>query len=160
MTKEIPLNLHLVGTDTGHGGATVYDADILQWSEHQAELLRRVAMGEAVNETPDWANIVEEIESVGSEQLHAVTSLLVQALAHMLKAEAWPLSSEVPHWQAEARRFRGDAADRFSPSMRQRISVDRIYARALRAMPDVIDGQAPLPVPAVCTVTLDELLSE
>jgi hypothetical protein len=28
---------------------------------------------------------------VGREQLHAVGSLLVQALAHMLKASAWPL---------------------------------------------------------------------
>jgi len=28
---------------------------------------------------------------VGREQLHAVASLLVQALVHTLKAEAWPL---------------------------------------------------------------------
>jgi hypothetical protein len=138
----------------------LYDADILIWSERQAELLRRVAIGAAVNEAPDWPNIIEEIESVGSEQLHAVTSLLVQALTHMLKAEAWPLSREVPHWQAEARRFRGDAADRFAPSMRQRIDLVRLYRRALLAMPDTIDGQAPLPVPDVCPVTLDELLQQ
>jgi hypothetical protein len=79
-------------------------------------------------------------------------------LTHMLKAEAWPLSRAVPHWQAEARRFRGDAADRFAPSMRQRIDLVRLYRRALLAMPDTIDGQAPLPVPDVCPVTLDELL--
>jgi hypothetical protein len=138
----------------------LYDTDILVWSERQAELLRRVAAGEPVNEPPDWPNIIEEVESVGSEQLHAVTSLLVQALTHMLKAEAWPLSREVPHWQAEARRFRGDAADRFAPSMRQRIDLGRLYRRALRAMPDTIDGQAPLPVPESCPVTLDELLAE
>jgi hypothetical protein len=75
-----------------------YDTDILLWSEHQAALLRRRAAGELVNESElDWPNLAEEIESVGSEQLHAVTSLLVQALTHMLKAEAWPLSTEVPH---------------------------------------------------------------
>jgi Domain of unknown function DUF29 len=79
-----------------------YETDILLWSERQAELLRRRAAGELVNEAAlDWPNIAEEIESVGNEQLHAVTSLLVQALTHMLKAEAWPLSHEVPHWQAE-----------------------------------------------------------
>jgi hypothetical protein len=49
----------------------------------------------------------------------------------MLKAEAWPLSREVPHWQAEARRFRGDAADRFAPSMCQRIDLARLYRRTL-----------------------------
>jgi hypothetical protein len=137
-----------------------YDSDILLWSERQRDLLRRVAAGEPANEAPDWPNIIEEIESVGNEQLHAVTSLLVQALTHMLKAEAWPLSREVPHWQAEARRFRGDAADRFAPSMRQRIDLARLYRRALRAVPETIDGQLPLPMPEVCPVTLDVLLGE
>jgi hypothetical protein len=138
-----------------------YDTDILLWSERQADLLRRRAAGALVNETElDWPNIAEEIESVGNEQLHAVTSLLVQALTHMLKAEAWPLSREVPHWQAEARRFRGDAADRFAPSMRQRINLAKLYRRALRAVPETIDGQPPLPMSEVCTVTLEELLSD
>jgi hypothetical protein len=138
-----------------------YDIDVLLWSERQADLLRRRAAGELVNDSDlDWPNIAEEIEAVGSEQLHAVTSLLTQALLHMLKAEAWPLSREVPHWQAEARRFRDDAADRFAPSMRQRIDIAKIYRRALRAMPDSIDGQPPLPVPGECPVTLDELLAE
>jgi hypothetical protein len=138
-----------------------YDTDILLWSERQAELLRRRPAGELVNEAAlDWPNIAEEIESVGNEQLHALTSLLVQALTHMLKAEAWPLSREVPHWQAEARRFRGDAADRFAPSMRQRIDLAKLHRRALRAVPETIDGQPPLPMSEVCTVTLDELLSD
>jgi hypothetical protein len=138
----------------------LYDTDILLWSERQRDLLRRVAAGEPVNEAPDWPNIIEEIESVGSEQLHAVVSLLRQALIHMLKAEAWPLSREVPHWQAEARQFRIDAADRYAPSMRQRIDIDRIYRQALRGLPETIDGQPALPVPEGCPVTLDELLAE
>lgn len=70
-----------------------YDTDILLWSEHQAELLRRIA------------------------------------------------------------------ADAFSPSMRQRIDMADLYRRALRAMPDSIDGQPPLPVPDACPVSLDELLA-
>jgi hypothetical protein len=58
----------------------LYDADILEWSERQAALLRRVAAGERVNDTaPDWPNIIEEIESVGRSQLSAVRSLLTQA---------------------------------------------------------------------------------
>ena len=101
----------------------LYDTDILEWSGRQAELLRRVAAGEPVNEAPDWPNIIEEIESVGSEQRHAVESLLLRALVHMLKAQAWPLSPEVPHWQAEARLFRAQARRRFVPSMRDRIDA-------------------------------------
>jgi len=44
--------------------------------------------------------------------------------------------------------------------MRQRIDMTKIYRRALRAMPESIDGEEPLPVPPDCPVTLDELLSE
>ena len=80
-----------------------YDTDIVEWSEHQAELLRRLAAGERINDQIDWQNVIEEIESVGNEQRHAVESLLLQALLLRLKAEAWPLSRDVPHWHSEAR---------------------------------------------------------
>jgi len=117
----------------------LYDADILEWSEHQARLLRQHAAGvvakvppaqpveggggEASNEAPDWPNIVEEITSLGRSQLHAVESLLVQALLHDLKCEAWPLAREVPHWRAEARGFRRDARRIYTPSMRYYVAA-------------------------------------
>jgi hypothetical protein len=137
----------------------LYEDDILLWSEQQAALLRRLAAGERVNDQVDWENVVEEIESVGNEQLHAVQSLLRQALIHMLKAEAWPLSRDAPAWRADAINFRAQAADRFAPSMRQRISLERLYRQALRAVPETNDGELPLPLREVCRVTLDELLS-
>ena len=139
---------------------TEYDTDILIWSERQADLLRRVAAGERINDQVDWKNVIEEIESVGNEQRHAVESLLLRALLHMLKAEAWPLARDVPHWHSEARVFRAQAANRFTPSMRQRLDLDRIYRQALRALPETIDDQPPLPVPEGCPVTLDELLAD
>ena len=86
----------------------LYDADVFEWSQRQAALLRRRAAGELVNDAElDWPNIAEEIESVGNSELRAVRSLLVQALLHDLKAEAWPLSPYVPGWRAEARGFPG-----------------------------------------------------
>ena len=117
----------------------LYDEDILTWSERQAELLRRLASGERVNDQVDWENVIEEVESVGSEQLHAVQSLLRQALIHMLKAEAWPLYRDAPTWRADAIDFRQQAADRFAPSMAQRIDVARLYRQARRAARD--DGR-------------------
>ena len=139
----------------------LYEADILAWSEEQARRLQRVAANDRRNDqSPDWANIIEEIESVGRGQLSAVRSHLVQALLHDLKAEAWPLSREVPHWRAEARGQRAEAQEAFSPSMAQRIDMAKLYRDALRRMPDTIDGQPPLPVPQECPVTLDEMLSE
>jgi hypothetical protein len=135
-----------------------YDEDVLEWSEHQAQLLRQHAAGLRGNETPDWENIIEEIESVGRSQLSAVRSLLVQALVHDLKCQAWPASREVPHWRAEARGFRDDAAEAFTPSMRQKINMDELYRRALSRLPESIDDQAPLPVPEACPVSLDDML--
>jgi hypothetical protein len=133
----------------------LYDGDILIWAEQQAELLRRRSANAL-----DWDNLAEEIEDVGRSQLRAVESHLVQALLHDLKAAAWPLSRDVPHWRAEARGQRDDARSAFTPSMAQRIDVAALYRRALRRMPETIDGQPPLPVPETCTVTLDELLTE
>jgi hypothetical protein len=138
----------------------VYEDDIVLWSERQADLLRRHAAGDRANDVaPDWPNIIEEIESVGREQLHAVESLLLLALIHRLKAEAWPDSRDVPHWRAEERTFRNQARRRFAPSMRQRLDLAGIYADALRGLPEISDGQPPRPAPDVCQMTLDELLA-
>ena len=138
----------------------LYDTDVFEWSEHQARLLRHYAAGQPGNEAPDWDNIIEEIESVGSEQRHAVEGNLVQALVHDLKCEAWPMVPYVPHWRAEARTFRGNARRRFTPSMRGRIDLAGLYNDALAGLPETVDGLAPLPVPRVCPATLDKLLTE
>lgn len=138
----------------------LYETDVLIWSEEQAALLRRLAAGERVNKQIDWENVIDEVESVGRDQLRAVSSFLTQTLIHMLKAQAWPQSREVPHWEAEARRFRGEAIDSYTPSMRQRINLEKIYHRALHAIPDTIDGQPPQPLRADCPTTLDQLLSD
>jgi hypothetical protein len=138
----------------------LYQTDVLLWSEHQRDLLCRLAAGEQVNETPDWPNIIEEIESVGSESRFAVESLLLQALIHMLKAKAWPQRPEVPHWEADVRTFREQAESRFTPSMRQRIDLAKIYRKALRGLPTSIDSQPPLPVQQTCEYTLDQLPAE
>jgi hypothetical protein len=139
----------------------LYDADILEWSERQAALLHRRAAGERVSEADiDWSNVAEEIESVGRIELRAVESHLIQALLHALKVQAWPLASYVPQWQAEIRGQRSDARRAFTPSMRQRIDVAKLYQRAMHRMPAKLDDTPPLPVPTVCPVTLDELLAE
>src|ERR1700733_5817181 len=92
-----------------------YDPDILTWSERQAELLCPLAVGERVNDQIDWKNIIEEVESVGSEQLQSVQSLLRHALIHMLKAKGGPLLRDAPTWRADSVGFRADAADRLRP---------------------------------------------
>ena len=137
-----------------------YDNDILIWSEHQADLLRHHAAGERANDRAiDWPNIIEEIEDVGRSELRSVESLLVQALRHMLKAEAWPLARDAPSWRADAIDFRRQARRRFVPSMRQRIDMAELYADALAAVPESMNGLPPLPI-RTGPPTLEQLLSE
>ena len=110
----------------------LYEDDIVLWSEHQAQLLRRRAAGELVNDADlDWPNIAEEIEAVGNEQRFAVESLLVQAIAHRLKAEAWPLCRDVENWLADSMRLRGDAASRFVPAIKG-ISLTSFLSSSLK----------------------------
>ncbi len=136
----------------------LYDRDVLAWSEHQADLLRRLARGERVNDL-DWEHVVEEIEDVGLSELNAVQSYLRPMLAHLLKVRGWPDSPPVNHWRGEIVAFQKDALQRFAPSMRQRIDLARLYADALEQLePLQHDGAAPLPWPADCPFTLDQLL--
>jgi hypothetical protein len=134
----------------------LYEDDILLWSERQAALLRRLAAGEHVNDRDvDWANLGEEIEAVGRAELRAVDSLLTQAIVHHLKQACWPKSGEVSHWHDREIRFRQDAADAVSPSMRQRVDLARINRRAVQRLPATIDGIPPGPAPDLSGATLD-----
>jgi hypothetical protein len=137
-----------------------YKADILTWSERQASLLRRVAAGEKILDQIDWENVIEEVESAGRRRLAELKSLLVQALAAMLKAWAWPRSPEVPRWQTEALGFQREAADILAPNMRRRIDINEFYFKAVRCLPKTIDREEPPPFPTECPVTLDDLLRD
>ncbi|MSP01317.1 MAG: DUF29 domain-containing protein [Acetobacteraceae bacterium] len=138
----------------------LYDRDILTWSEHQADLLRRLARGEGVNGV-DWAHVVEEIEDVGLSELHSVESFLSLTIVHLLKVHGWPGSAAGNHWRAEIVAFQKNAARRFVPSMRQRIDLARLYGDALEELEcEEYDGNAPRPWPAACPFTLDQLLND
>jgi hypothetical protein len=136
----------------------LYERDILSWSEHQADLLRRLARGERVNDV-DWTHVVEEIEDVGLSELHAVESFLDLMLVHLLKLHGWPKSPSVDHWRAEIGSFQKNAARRFAPSMRQRLDVAKLYRDAVEQLEGLhYDGVAGRLGPVACPLTLNELL--
>jgi hypothetical protein len=152
---------HALG-DANDGAAMsdLYDTDILAWSERQADLLRRMGAGERVNDQVDWGNVAEEIEDMGNNVVRSVASHLVQAILHELKAQAWPQSRDVPHWRAEARLHRDEAREAYAPSMarREELAVERLYRRALRGLPESLDGMPPQALPEAPDFTLVQLL--
>jgi hypothetical protein len=78
----------------------LYERDVLAWSQHQADLLRRLGRGERVNDV-DWAHVAEEIEDVGLSELHSVESFLDLILVHLLKVHVSPGSPAAGHWGPE-----------------------------------------------------------
>jgi len=132
----------------------------LAWAERQAALLRQVAAGVTPATAIDWIHVIEEIHDVGLSELRACTSFLTHAMEHLLKLRAWPQSQAAGLWQEEAGRFLDDAADRFSPSMRQRIDLNSLYRRALRRARGATDESGPAyKLPNGCPFTLDGLLT-
>lgn len=39
----------------------LYQRDVLIWAEQQADLLRRLSLGECVNAQIDWPHVIEEL---------------------------------------------------------------------------------------------------
>jgi hypothetical protein len=134
----------------------LYDRDALAWSEHQANLLRKVARGQRANGI-DWEHVVEEIEDVGLSELNAGQSHRRQMLVHLLKVHGWPDHASARLWREEIAAFQAEPAQRFAPSMRQRIDIGQLYARALKQLRVADYGQPPLPWPTDCPLTVDQL---
>lgn len=138
----------------------LYERDALAWAERQADLLRRLAAGERLNEPVDWPNVIEEVQDVGLSELRACESLLQQAITHLLQLRAWPGSRASTCWRDEIEAFLDDAERRFTASMRQRTALDDLYARALRrARVAKDDTGTPSALPDMCPFVLDDLLA-
>lgn len=136
----------------------LYHRDILAWSQAQAERLRRLAAGERVNDL-DWANIIEEIESVGRSEMRAVKSLLLQALVHAMKVAAWPEHRSADKWRNEIKIFLVNARDDFAPSMGRLLDVQAIHANALESVRAMRMTIPTAPLAERMDLTLDDLLS-
>jgi hypothetical protein len=132
---------------------SLYEHDVLAWSEHQAGLLRRLGRGERVGDV-DWANLAEEIEGVGLCELHAVESYLNLILLHLLKLHVWPDSEACRHWRVEIVGFQKNLKRQFSPSMRQRLDLADLYTDALDM---VRAGDRDIRLPPENPFTLDDL---
>jgi hypothetical protein len=101
----------------------LYDTDLVEWSERQADLLRRVAAGEKVNEPPDWMNIAEEIAALGKNQGRELSTRIAVILLHLMKLEASPAAEPRAGWRDTIRQQR-DEIERLladAPSLRARI---------------------------------------
>ena len=112
-------------------GASLYDDDILAWSELQAAALRSLAGRRDLPNQLDLANVVEEIEDVGKSELRAVESLIENILVHLILLWADPDARAVGGWRGEITAWRVAVRRRITPSMRGKIGMGELWRDAV-----------------------------
>ncbi|MDO9708959.1 DUF29 domain-containing protein [Paracraurococcus lichenis] len=141
---------------------SLHDRDFYAWTRDQAAALRRLAETHAnLAEGLDLPNLIEEVEDLGSEQVHKVESNLRRLLQHLIYVAMQPEARAVRHWRGEILAFRHNAASRYLASMRREVEprLDRTWLAARRIAAEKLGR--PLPgLPDACPFTLDALLDE
>jgi hypothetical protein len=144
--------------------STLYDDDILLWSEQQAAAIRRLR--ETTRGLPnelDIENVAEEIESVGRSELATVESYIELILVHLIKLVVEPEAESVRHWREEVGGFHSGLRRRYAPSMRRRVDIDEIWNDAREQLRLGSGGAEPEVVGRLadkCPVVLDDLLGK
>lgn len=117
---------------------TLYDVDFVAWSKQQAGALRAAAHSGS-NLNLDWANLAEEIESLGASERRELHSQVQRIIRHLLKLEYSPADDPRRGWVESL----GDARSAIelvletSPSLRNEIAA-AIEAELPRGARDAI----------------------
>lgn len=138
--------------------ASQYDSDFYGWTREQAAILREIPADDA---RLDVANLADEIEDIGHAEVLAISSLLRQTIIHLLKLAIVPDSPSAPHWFDEVVAFQGDAVLAFSPGLKQRLDLAKIWPVGCNgATRSLAKNAVAVPrLPASCPLSLDDLLN-
>jgi hypothetical protein len=136
-----------------------YDTDFFKWTQQQAEAL---AAGKASE--LDWANLAEEIESLGRRDWRALESRLDILLMHLLKWIYQPERRQTGRsWASTIReqRLRIGRILRDSPSLRRQVPelLAASYQNA-RLLAQDETGLSLETFPEACPWTAEQVLDE
>src|SRR3954453_3481631 len=145
----------------------LYNTDVALWSEHQADLLRRRAAGQLVNDADlDWPNIAEEIEALGRSERSSLRSKITTVIEHLMRLQASPATVPRRGWKAATLRARGNIGDllKDSPSLRPLVAA-MVVEQTQRAQKDLTDwlalyGEQPRIDIASLAFTEDQVLGD
>jgi hypothetical protein len=137
----------------------LYDTDFYQWTQQQAAALTAGKI-----ETLDWANLAEEIESLGKNDRRGLASHLQGIVMHLLKWQYQPSGRETGHsWLTSIGNHRDEIVGILddSPSLRRQVPelIARYYARA-RSKASRETGLPEATFPAKCPWTAEQILDD
>ena len=139
--------------------SNLYDTDFYQWTQEQAALLQA---GKA--SALDWANLAEEIDSLGKNDRRGLGSHLQGLIMHLLKWQYQSSGRQTGHsWLTSIDNHRDDITDIVtdSPSLRRQIPtlIVQRYPRARRKASR--ETGLPLEVfPVECPWTAERVLDD
>jgi Domain of unknown function DUF29 len=137
---------------------TLYDEDFYDWTQQQADLLRRCRP--AGNEL-DLEHIADEIEDLGRSDLRAAQLLCEHVIEHFLKLEYSGLDQPAAHWRDEIVEWRLQLEKILTRSIEAKLDLSARYRAALRLLRRLerdLPGFASR-LPAECPYTLEQIVS-
>lgn len=136
--------------------ASTHDSDFFNWTQQQSAALRSRPLDCSKLDTDKLA---EEIEDMGLEQIRKTSSFLVQMLVHLLKLHLDPKAPSAQHWFEEVLRFQAEAVLAFSPGIKQRLDLIKIWKLAKKGATSKLAQHEVAPdLPPECPLSLDEML--
>lgn len=111
----------------GRPGAADYESDFVAWVERQAALMRAGQFSEL-----DRQHLLEELESMGSNEHHELRSRLIALLAQLLKCRYQP-QRKCRSWFSTLSEQRDQIALRLERSPSLRLYLDRYINPSYRS---------------------------
>ena len=140
-----------------------YEEDFFAWTQHQAMVLRSMAVAD---NRLDRENLAEEIEDLGRSQRDAARSQIRRILEHFLKLAYSPAQQPRFDWMGSIVEARSALGDKISPTLRQdaEIMLAKLYhdarSRAELAVRGYGESQAGEALPQQCPYSLDDIFRE
>lgn len=138
-----------------------YDDDFFAWTQHQAMVLRSMAVAD---NRFDRENVAEEIEALGRSERDAVRSQVRRIIEHFLKLAHSTARQPRFDWMASIAEARSALGDKISPTLRRdaEIMLAKLYEdgrdRAALGLRAFGEAQAADNLPIECPYTIEEIL--
>lgn len=142
---------------TSRSLSTLYEQDYCLWLLATAEQLRQGNFTDM-----DVENLIEEIESMGKSQRHALKSFLKRLLEHLLKLAYWESERQnnCRHWCEEIYNFCDEIQDLLADSPSLKPYLQEIFQESYATAVDKITSLTKLTLPIQPTFTLEQVLNK
>ncbi|BAZ86637.1 DUF29 domain-containing protein [Dolichospermum compactum] len=136
----------------------LYESDDYLWLQETIKLLKIKDL-----DNLDLDNLIEELESLGRNDLNKVRSLLRQIMIHILLLQYWEQEYDrnYRHWRGEIIAFRDDINNNLTTTLKNKLSqeLEHIYNVSMKLVIEKTGISLNL-LPDNCPYSLEQLLDD